>query len=558
MSIEDIDYLNENSEKDMFILYTDSALRNKRVYQHPSMYTMSFEQPFKNVYGIDVLDASIPSVQYNVESGENSVAGWIWNLNPLSTTDGYTSQSLLIELANFNEFDLLLNSSTIVTQIAGGATSYETGIVFLTSFDLISSYMATLANSNNPTPSITDYAQTGTGYWVYQRGVVQSAVIFNAADLLTFDSPTYDFTYGGVTYQIINDPANETYQNLITIVSTYFPIVEKNTDGSFNLIYYQLNEVPKSFIVTLRNNENNVMYLLDMSFFYVTYRAGNYDVTSFLSEAKNGAFGSTIITPNTVITSNASIIPKLTFASTSAFVLNMDNSTARTSMGFDEYADILETTDYVALTYKENFSLFSSVYDSTLQQWNITAPGVIYLLGTRYVILRCPEIESHMHGSRAFGQFSPGIGMFKMYAVNDISHQRFDFVNFVKKPFHPIGKLSQMTFRFEKTDGTLYDFKGANHLMLICVKYLVPSQKRKFVGSMLAPNYTIDFHSYLARHMDSKEKSDDDEEVDMNDLKNKFLLKEKQYDYSSTEGDDEDDEDDEDDVDITKFHLRGN
>ena len=539
MSIEDIDYLYEHSENDMFILYADSQLRDRSVFPHPNNYTLTFDQPFKNVYGIEVLDGSIPSVMYNIESDGNCVMGWTYNLNPASTGGGYTAQSLLTELANFTEFDLLLNSTTIVTQLAGGAKSYETGIVFLTSFDLMDAYMATLANTNNPTPSIDNYAQTGTSYWVYQRGVVPSAVIFNQADLLTFDFPTYEFTYGGATYQIINDPDNATYQELITIVETYFPIVQQNTDGTYDLIYYKLTEVPKSFIVTLRNNQNTVMYLMDMSFFYVTYTAGNYSVTDFLTEARNGAFGATPITVSSVLSQQPDIIPKMNFTSGSAFVLNMDNSTSRTSMGFDEYADVNETVAYTRFFYKSKMSLFGAVYDSGLQQWSVTAPGVIYLLGTRYVFLRCPEIESHMHGSRAFGDFAPGIGMFKMYAVNDIAHQRFDFVSFAKKPFHPIGKLSRLTFTFERNDGSMYDFKGANHLMLICIKFLVPSQKRvRMKEHPAAPNYNYDFHSYNAHHIQDKERSDDeDDDLGIDELKKRFDGKEKLYDYESS-GDD--------------------
>ena len=553
MSVEDIDFLLEHSEKENFILYSDSSVRNKSLYPHPNSYTVKFEQPFKYVYGIDVLDGSIPSVSYNVGTALNSCSGWTYNLNPSGATgsasDGtYTFQSLLTELANFEVFDSVLNSKTIVTQLGGGAISYETGIVFVTSFDLVNAYLATVANTNNPNPSITNYESSGTGYWIFQRGFIQSAVIFNAADLLTFDSPTYEFTYGGVTYQIINDPANSTYQNLINIVQTYDVIVQTNADGSFNLVYYQWTEVPKSVIITFRTNQNTVMYLLDMTFFYATYRPGNYDVSTFLPTVA-ASFGGTGIAATTVTSSNPSIVPILFFNSPRPFVLNMDNSTARTIMGFDEYPNPDENVLYQKITYLgpsgEKFSLFGSTYNSTNQYWNLTAPGILYLLGVPYITLRCPEIESHLYASRAFGQFSPGIGMFKLYAVNDFSHQRFDFTNFAKKPFHPIGKLSQLTFTFQNTDGTLYDFKGANHIMMINIKYYVPTQKRKFTRSKLAPNYDYNFQSYLARHMDNKEKSDEeeDDDIDIHELKNKYILQEKKYDYSTSDSDNQEDDD---------------
>jgi hypothetical protein len=530
MSVEDIDYLYENSEKDNFILYCDSALRNKTIFQHPSYYTIYFDQPFKYVYGVDVLDGSIPSVMYNIEDYENSVAGFSYTLNPNSTNDGYTMQSLLTELGTFDQFDAVFNSTTIVSQLAGGVKSYETGIVFITSFELMDGYLATLANSNNPTPSIKDYEQEGTSYFVYQRGVISAAVIFRKDSLLKFDFPVYEFSFKGITYQIINDPDNPVYQQLLDIVQNY--------------LYYNITEVPKPFIIALRNFNNNIMYLMDMNFLYVTYSPGNYSVTSFLQEAKNGAFGSTNISVAALSAQDPSIHPKMYFSSPQAFVFDMNRSLARTSMGFDEFADIAETQVYKKIFYRNNDSLFGAVYDSVNQMWSVTAPGVIYLLGTRYCILRCPEIESHMHGSRAFGQFAPGIGMFKMYAVNDIAHQRFDFVNFTKKPFHPIGKLDRLTFKFERNDGTLYDFKGANHLMLLCIKFLVPSQKRKFTGSQIAPNYTPNIQSYLARNISTHEnEEDEDDNRDISDLKKKYALAEKKYDYSYSGTEDDDDDD---------------
>lgn len=534
MSIEDIDFLYENSVKDNFILYCDSALRNKNFHPHPNAYTVSFNQPFRYVFGLDVLDASIPATMYNIESTANQVSGFTYTLNPQSTSAGYTFQSLFTELSNFDVFDTVLNSSTIVTILPGGAISFETGIVFVTTFDLMQSYLNNVATVSNPTPAITDYEQVGAGYFVFQRGIVANAVIFNAADLYEFDSPVYEFVYDGVTYQIINDPQNATYQNLISIVETYGTIVQPNQDNTYNLVYYQWTEVPKSLIITLRI-QNSLMYLLDMSFLHVTVSAGNYDVTSFLLTCQNAAFGATPINVTSVNPQNPAVIPKMLFSSNVAFVLNMDRSSARTSMGFDEYADPLETVEYVQYSYRNNNSLFGSVYNPNSGNWQLTAPGVIYLLGSRYIILRCPEIEGHMHGSRAFGDWSPGIGMFKLYAVNDVAHQRFDFVNFSKKPFHPIGKLSQLSFRFELPDGTLYDFKAANHLMLLSIKYFVPSQKRRFTYSPLAPNYHYDFHSYLARHIEAKERSDDEEDIDISDLKNKFVQQEKKYDYPSSD-----------------------
>jgi len=68
MPIEDVDYLLKNSNPNSFILKVDSSLRNKRQFPTPSEFAISFESPYGYVYGVDVLDASMPSSMFNVES----------------------------------------------------------------------------------------------------------------------------------------------------------------------------------------------------------------------------------------------------------------------------------------------------------------------------------------------------------------------------------------------------------------------------------------------------------------------------------------------------------
>jgi hypothetical protein len=198
-------------------------------------------------------------------------------------------------------------------------------------------------------------------------------------------------------------------------------------------------------------------------------------------------------------------------------------------MGFDEYAQENNDGYYTKVFYKNNKRLFGSIavpvpqevaalYNNASVVYKIISPGVVYLLGTRYCILRCEELDDHLYGSRAYGRFSPGIALFKMFNVNDVAHQRIDFVNLKKKPFHPIGKLDKLTLRFETSDGSLYDFKSANHLLVVSIKYYVPSQKRQFTQSVLNPNYQRDFASYfLGRSITYKENSEDDDDDDEDD-----------------------------------------
>lgn len=547
MSVDDIQYLYENSEKDNFILYVDSASRNQSFYPKPSEYTITFEQPFKFVYGIDILDASIPATMYNIEEEDNDVNLFTYLLNPTSsnntTGESYNLQSMLYELSEIDEFDKLMNSKTIARVVLGGADSRKTGEVFVTNDQLLDTFPR-YVNNNRQFFGLNN----NQFYYVFVRTAITDLKIFRLSDKRTFQYPAYDFMYNGEAYQIEQEPGN---QYVVNFINTYanpefrFVLTEKN-NNSFDAIFYRVVSITEQELVIMRSDASTPIYMINIQFYYVRFTPGNYGATSFVDEGKK-AFGGTDILIAGQSSGDISIRPRLTFTSPIEFVMNMQISSARSSLGFDEYAVTTMPTLYKQVFYKDNKRLFACLPFGS--NYRVISPGIIYLLGTRYVILRCPEIEGHMYASRAFGQFSPGIGMFKMYAVNDIAHQRFDFVNFHKKPFHPIGKLDRMTLRFERPDGRIYDFKGANHLLLICIKYLVPSQKQKFGRSILNPNYEYDFNKYLHRKIEYKESSDDEDEG-LEEISNKFNSSafrkkysqlENQYDFSSSEDEDEND-----------------
>jgi hypothetical protein len=546
MSVDDIQYLYENSEKDNFILYVDSASRNQTFFPKPSQYTITFEQPFKFVYGIDILDASIPATMYNIEEDDNDVNLFTYLLNPSASNSSGTSydlQSMLYELSEIEEFDKLMNSKTIARVVTGsaGAESRKTGEVFVTNDALLDQFPR-YVNNNRQFYGLNDNPY----YYVFVRTAITDLPIFRTSDKRAFTYQIYNFIYNNEAFQLERPPGDQNVENFISAFeNTEFRFVlTRKQNELYDAIFYRVQSITEQELVIMRSDATTPIYMINIQFYYITFTPGNYGATSFVDEGKK-AFGGTDIEIAGQSSGDISIRPRLTFTSSIEFVLNMQISSARTSLGFDEYAVTTMPTLYKQVFYKENRRLFAAnIFGS---RYRVIAPGVIYLLGTRYVILRCPEIEGHMYASRAFGQFSPGIGMFKMYAVNDIAHQRFDFVNFHKKPFHPIGKLDRMTLRFERPDGRIYDFKGANHLLLICIKYLVPSQKQKFGRSVLNPNYEYDFNKYLHRKIEYKESSDDEDEG-LEEITNKynssaFRVKynklEQQYDFSSSEDEDD-------------------
>jgi hypothetical protein len=92
--IEDIDFLYQNSKKENLIILVDSASRNKNTYPNVADFTIMFEQPFTNVYGVDILNTTIPRTQFMMEKHNNT----------LSYKFGY---KILNEVTDYNKIELM-------------------------------------------------------------------------------------------------------------------------------------------------------------------------------------------------------------------------------------------------------------------------------------------------------------------------------------------------------------------------------------------------------------------------------------------------------------------
>ena len=139
----------------------------------------------------------------------------------------------------------------------------------------------------------------------------------------------------------------------------------------------------------------------------------------------------------------------------------------------------------------------------------ITPPGIYSLSGDRYVLLRCPEIEQHLYRSRGYERYTMGLAKFKL-SVYGFDETRFDFVKLPTREFHPIGKLTEMTFRFEKPDGSLYNFKGLNHTITFSLRYYEAKQYEEFTEYSLNPNYNPNFLEFVQHGSESESDSDSD------------------------------------------------
>jgi hypothetical protein len=154
----------------------------------------------------------------------------------------------------------------------------------------------------------------------------------------------------------------------------------------------------------------------------------------------------------------------------------------------------------------------------------LVTPGYVNLAGsTNYVLVRCKEIESYMYRERSNESYHAGIGMVRVTS-RGYQGQRLEFISFPQRTFHPIDKLSQMTIRIERSDGTLYPTRGVDHSLLFVLRYYTNEHQIKGAPSPYSIQQQQQQH--LHTYLQTRYKQEEEEEVPLyrKNMRNKTFL----------------------------------
>jgi hypothetical protein len=117
MSVEDIDFLKENCIKESIIVLIDSKERDLKRFPEPGEFQVDFVEPFSFVYGIEILDTTIPRTMFMMEEGLNNL--FVYNCgswyNLFSSKEPNVEQHLKFATQDYASADAFVNA--IVEQI---------------------------------------------------------------------------------------------------------------------------------------------------------------------------------------------------------------------------------------------------------------------------------------------------------------------------------------------------------------------------------------------------------------------------------------------------------
>ncbi len=622
MTIEDIDYLKKNCKKENFILFIDSKKRNKEIGQTPSEYIVSFDEPFKNVYGLEILDASIPRTMYIIDK-YNDTFKYTFRYKNTNYTGSvvfehqdYNIETLISALLNnltFNKGTNTINISPLSLSNPHerkGIIYYKSNYPFKFNFDNcniteILGFDELAKNTNSNFYNYIDKHEFGsiiantTDNEIFQytkynlESYFEDGIMINDSRIY-FDSDNsshYVNIYKNhsamqIFNQIENTTKNSDYNRSIDTIIIYiglkhtvmpddyldpsslntlnitWEIREFNIETNiFNTTLFsgKIKDSDSSIenitITELKNKKNDInqsksynpMYKVEIKFNNDIYNLLQYSgstensVLTFIlhEDTKETSEKDGLIWYYDIMDENYIKISS-TLQIESMRLFSWNNNALLEEHSITSSTNTLIIDDPLSNTINNDFIInnsFGFTINSSYKNFTLTPTGRISLVGERFIILRCPEIESQLSGSYAYGSNSPGLALFKL-GVLGYADARFDFSSINYKEFHPIGKLEKLHFRFETSDGNLYDFKGINHHILIVVKFFRPAiENNKTEYYPLNNNYNPSFIDYMKNQNEIlNNQNSDEEEVDFlqKNFNKIYLEKEKKFNDNSS------------------------
>ena len=635
MSIEDINYMKENSIKQAYTFIIDSSDRDRNMYPNPNNYVVNFSTPFKNIIGMEIIDASIPRAMYTIDVDNNELYYYIGNdVDDEIITDG-------IQISN--SADLMLRNGAAIAnssnlQLSGGGYA-----ILSNSINIYNIYRANaLATSAAAVAKNSTIGGTTLGLTFnlsIKLTIADNNVKCNIIDFSYNHAYTINNIFNNINIQIEKDPQEDAAVDLYILTFTigtriidipiynfdittnylniYWSILNRtwyigtfdenrnvisydvfNNCDEIKNVFYTRKYIGKKYEAESNWNNSNILLLKDFKIYNVAMASSNVmlDTINITSppatlpiwyKMKDSTEDNTIIndgynssidykdifkyiyispgdyTFKTFITKYNELVQnndlEIMFSETTTppelsnlidiftkapLIVDMKRTTLSENLGFDLYPTANNEDRYISksppslttdsVLAKMFYSRLNKDYKpnvSTNNKWIITSPGIVYFIGNKYIIMRCPEIEEHLYRSLSYSKYTLGLAKFRVDSVG-INSEKLTITKIPVREFHPIGKLSRMTLRFETNKGSLYDFKGINHNIIFAIFYYEPIQKNVPTRSILNPEYKMNYIDYLYKQEEIEGDSDDDEDNNEDysrDNIDDYKTKEKQY-----------------------------
>lgn len=538
--MEDVQYMLAHGTRRSFLMVVDSSMRDTNAYPTPSQYYIPFPQPFKNVVGVSIVDASIPRTEYSVESGHNVLA---YAPGLYTSYNDALSSNTLVEVAvppgDYNTATLAqalntalktaaLSKNHAPLQIQPNSVPIDltnrisltrsepftvfmgsSSIRFVLGFGTPATALGTNVNWNGTLRFTTDTNLANDTFvsvpTTKQRALTyvgpvpiettEYAISASSGIRQTFTAETsgllYSVTVRGtapegtvITGSIVDVDKDATVQNFTCTAddtTTWTAVLDAQTTKLDILKTEYVAGQVKFTTVEDHDLEQGDIVTIDGA---TTWNLNGqwviiestYTTFRILADIPSVRLGS-----GTVSASKELVEGK---AYTVVIDADPDVSVYR-ALAFREVVGSLTAGD---TTYPED--ALSVDVMVTQVGYGVDAPGQVNLTGERYVVIRSPEIEQHTHRDLvAFDRMTPGLGLVKLGGNSGgYRDERMNFSSFTPPEFHPIGKMHGLSIRLETGRGTVYNAHGIDHTLLVSVT-MITSDTPTRIPRTLYPGY---------------------------------------------------------------------
>lgn len=473
----DVDLLKASGGKYSSTIYVDSAKRNRMFYPSPNNYEVVFSEPFRNVFSVQVLDASIPRTHYNVDTHNNSLCYQQFGVDRVAYVDvgDYTDNELLDAInskLNGIAMEFLSSPSERRKQFCFVSESPFVVYPFRSTLRETLGFDEGNASVTNSRDDPANYEHTTLSTTGGGSAVVGVDMRITSASLVLYQRFVAT-EYGAVSRLVLGLSLNES-QDLTSALNHFDMSVRIVRVENASLVTVAKSVVPSDALSQEVTDWTRYEDLQTAESYYLVLNVTN---------------ASSVVDYNAKVDVVSGIPGDVQLYTQSGASMSAFDESRLTRV--NEYThDGGESIEqrYLGITSDDVGISMGLVMQLTIskKRWSVTPPGIYNLLGDRYIILRCKEIENHVMSTiKSFNtfnaetdsmeekQYETGIAKFKMSVVG-FREERFDFNILPPQEFHPIGKLTSLTFSFQNQDGKPYDFKGVNHTITLAINHYKP------------------------------------------------------------------------------------
>lgn len=487
---EDVHWLRAQGQlaERSFLFVVDSAMRDKTAYPTPSDYVISLPMPLRNVFALDLVDATVPRTEYTVEKTSNTVV--------FAVSHGYATAeaayragaaiTATIMPGNYNLDSLVetLSAAMVAAALAKGVVPVRVAAVsdppeltnrikFMSS-DAFAVFMEAttirhVLGFGNPAHTAgANVSYAGTSLFTTTPSTKED-VFFSVPTSTVLETPTYA---GPVAIELENYKDSLSLQ---TVIRQTFTAAES---GSLHTIAVKgTTSTTTTIAVTVRQGAT----LIGETTMNAVATAGTW-TADFASSTEPILAGT---------------VYSVEFSGVGAEAVYVYSA--------ETFTDDPNNAIYINNAVHSTTSAVSFDLVVSLAGHSVESPGQCNLTGERYLLIRSPDIEQHLHRNlaAAYDRMAPGMGLCKLGGFG-FREERFNFLAYSTRTFHPIGKLREIRIRLEKRDGTLYDAHGIDHVLLFVAKMYVPAVSDAVMlgSSTLNPTYTPDIRKALVSKLE--------------------------------------------------------